>query len=118
MIAKLIAWAESRGEARARMDRALREYEVLGIRTTIPFFRWLMGEPDFVEGRFDTTYLDRVLASRHGESFVTFSEAEQTELAIAAGLDAWWRATAGATPSPDPSGSAWKSAARQDALRA
>jgi acetyl-CoA carboxylase, biotin carboxylase subunit len=117
MIAKLIAWAESRAHAIARTDRALNEYEVLGIRTTIPFFLWLMREPDFIEGRFDTTYLDRVLASRQGESFVTLTEPEETELAIAAGLDAWWRATRGAASSPGEPGSAWKRAARQDALR-
>jgi acetyl-CoA carboxylase, biotin carboxylase subunit len=117
MIAKLIAWAESRGDAIARMDRALREYEVLGIRTTIPFFLWLMREPDFVEGRFDTTYLDRVLASRRGESFVTLTEPEETELAIAAGLDAWWRASRRDAFSSRATVSPWKRAARQDALR-
>ena len=69
MIAKLVAWAGTRGEAIARMTRALEEYEVLGIRTTIPFFLWLMREPDYIAGRFDTTYLDRLLASRRGESF-------------------------------------------------
>src|SRR4029453_13715292 len=42
MIAKLIAWGEDRSSAIARMGRALREYQVLGIRTTIPFFQWLM----------------------------------------------------------------------------
>jgi acetyl-CoA carboxylase, biotin carboxylase subunit len=117
MIAKLIAWAESRADAIARMERALREYEVLGIRTTIPFFLWLMREPDFMEGRFDTTYLDRVLAARRGESFVTLTEPEGTELAIAAGLDAWWRASRGSLSSSGATVSPWKSAARQDALR-
>src|SRR4030095_6730260 len=47
MIAKLIAWAGSRPEAIARMTRALEEYEVLGIRTTIPFFLWLLRAHDF-----------------------------------------------------------------------
>jgi len=118
MIAKLIAWAASRDEARARMERALREYEVLGIRTTIPFFLWLMHEPDFVDGRFDTTYLDRVLASRHGGSFVRLTELEETELAIAAGLDAWWRASSnGRASSPAVLGSGWKSVGRQDGVR-
>jgi acetyl-CoA carboxylase, biotin carboxylase subunit len=118
MIAKLIAWAASRDEARARMERALREYEVLGIRTTIPFFLWLMHEPDFVDGRFDTTYLDGVLASRRGESFVTLTELEETELAIAAGLDAWWRgASNGRASSSGLPGSGWKSVGRQDGLR-
>ena len=66
MIAKLITWGASRREAVDRMSRALREYQVLGIRTTIPFFLWLMRQPDYVAGRYDTTYLDRLLAERNG----------------------------------------------------
>ena len=66
MIAKLIAWAGIAPQAIARMARALREYQVLGIRTTIPFFQWLMRQPEFREGRYDTTYLDRLLAERGG----------------------------------------------------
>ena len=67
MIAKLIAWASSRTQAVNRMARALAEYQVLGIRTTIPFFLWLLDQPDYLEGRYDTTYLDRVLVERRGE---------------------------------------------------
>ena len=94
MIAKLVAWAGTRDEAIARMTRALDEYEVLGIRTTIPFFLWLMREPDYLAGRFDTTYLDRLLESRRGESFSAFTAAEEQQIAIAAALDAWFRAGA------------------------
>ena len=118
MIAKLVAWAGTRGEAIARMTRALEEYEVLGIRTTIPFFLWLMREPDFIAGRFDTTYLDRLLASRRGESFSAFTPAEEQQIAVAAALDAWFRAGATDTGGgPRRGGSAWKRAARQEALR-
>src|SRR3972149_5274989 len=48
------------------MARALREYQVLGIRTTIPFFLWLMRQPDYHAGRYDTTYLDRLGPPRRG----------------------------------------------------
>ncbi len=41
------------------MARALGEYDVRGIKTTIPFFRWLLADPDFQAGRFDTTFIDR-----------------------------------------------------------
>jgi acetyl-CoA carboxylase biotin carboxylase subunit len=118
MIAKLVAWAGTRGDAIARMTRALEEYEILGIRTTIPFFLWLMREPDYIAGRFDTTYLDRLLESRRGESFSAFTDEEERQIAIAAALDAWFRASGSdsAGPSPAP-GSAWKAAARQEALR-
>jgi acetyl-CoA carboxylase, biotin carboxylase subunit len=118
MIAKLVVWAASRLDAIARMNRALAEYEVLGIKTTIPFFRWLMRQPDFTDGRFDTTYLDRILADRNGESFSSLTDADEQRIAIAAGLDAWMKATssAGRAAGKEPS-NAWKAAARREALR-
>ena len=61
LISKLVAWAEDRPAAIARMRRALGEYVVAGIRTTVPFFTWLLAQPEFVAGRFHTTYLDEVL---------------------------------------------------------
>ena len=118
MIAKLVAWSGTRDEAIARMTRALEEYEVLGIKTTIPFFLWLMREPDYIAGRFDTTYLDRLLESRRGESFSAFTDAEEQQIAIAAALDAWFRASGAYTGGSSRSGnSAWTVAARQEALR-
>jgi acetyl-CoA carboxylase biotin carboxylase subunit len=118
MIAKLIAWAETRGDAIARMTRALEEYEVLGIRTTIPFFLWLMRQADFQAARFDTTYLDRLLASRHGESFSAFDDDDERHVAMAAALDAMFRADRSAGEAGRSGrASAWTAAARQEALR-
>jgi acetyl-CoA carboxylase, biotin carboxylase subunit len=118
MIAKLVAWGGSRREAIDRMSRALREYEVLGIRTTIPFFLWLMRQPDYVSGRYDTTYLDRLLVDRKGESFSELTPGDEEVASIAAALDAYLRAN---VPSltPDVSGGKahWKQAARREALR-
>ena len=73
MISKLVTWAEDRPRAIARMRRALGEYLVVGIRTTVPFFTWLLEQADFVEGKFHTAYLDDVLAGRSGQPFVTAS---------------------------------------------
>jgi acetyl-CoA carboxylase biotin carboxylase subunit len=70
MISKLVAWAEDRPRAIARMRRALGEYVVAGIKTTVPFFTWLLDQPEFVGGRFHTTFLDELLASRNGRPFV------------------------------------------------
>jgi acetyl-CoA carboxylase biotin carboxylase subunit len=118
MIAKLIAWGATRSDAVARMQRALQEYEVLGVRTTIPFFLWLLGEPDFHAGRFDTTYLDRLLASRHGASFSAFDAADEETIAIAAALDAMFRASSDGNGAVRRSSrSAWAAAGRQEALR-
>ena len=100
------------------MTRALEEYEVLGIRTTIPFFLWLMREPDFIAARFDTTYLDRLLARRRGESFSAFSDVDERRIAIAAALDAMWRGSEShAAGAGVCSRSAWTSAARWEGLR-
>ena len=117
MIAKLIAWGGSRGEAIARMSRALREYHVLGIRTTIPFFLWLMQQPEYREGRYDTTYLDRLLVERRGECFSTFTAEESVGIAIAAALDAYLRASAGRAGQAGPARSGWTQLARREGLR-
>ncbi len=58
MVAKLITFAPSRDMAIARMRRALDEFVVEGIQTTIPFHRKMMDNPDFIAGTFDTKYLD------------------------------------------------------------
>ena len=118
MIAKLIAWAGSRPEAIARMTRALEEYEVLGIRTTIPFFLWLMREPDFLAARFDTTYLDRLLVERLGTSFSEFSDEDERRIAIAAALDAMMQGHRGGNGvAGTQTRRAWTRTARMDALR-
>ncbi len=119
MIAKLVAWGGSRSEAVDRMSRALREYEVLGIRTTIPFFLWLMRQPDYVAGRYDTTYLDRLLVDRRGESFSELTSGDEEIASIATALDAYLRANAHALPPGTAGGGTthWKQAARREALR-
>jgi acetyl-CoA carboxylase, biotin carboxylase subunit len=88
MMSKLVAWAEDRPHAIARMRRALSEYLVTGIRTTIPFFTWLLAQPDFEAGRFHTTYLDDVLQSRNGRPFVEPTEDAEDVAALAAAVHA------------------------------
>ncbi len=57
MIAKLIAWGADRDEAIRRMRRALHEYEIIGVRTTIPFCLWVLHHPKFCAGDFDTHFV-------------------------------------------------------------
>jgi acetyl-CoA carboxylase biotin carboxylase subunit len=59
MISKLAVWGRTRREAVERMRRALGEYHVGGIKTTLPFFREIMRDPEFVEGRLDTGFIER-----------------------------------------------------------
>jgi acetyl-CoA carboxylase, biotin carboxylase subunit len=88
LISKLSAWGFDRAEAISRMKRALAEYEVFGIRTTVPFFRWLLDEPAFQTASFHTAYLDELLQQRHGARFENPGDEEQQVAAVAAALHA------------------------------
>jgi len=118
LIAKLVASAASREEAIARMARALAEYQVLGIRTTIPFFVWLMQQPEYRAGHYDTTWLDNLMAARRGQSFNELGPDELTLVALAASIDTYLRATA-RVPGDEGARAAtlWQTAARSEALR-
>jgi acetyl-CoA carboxylase biotin carboxylase subunit len=61
LVAKLLVWAPTRQEAIVRMKRALSEYMVRGIKTSIPFHVLVMEHSRFVEGEYDTTFIDKVL---------------------------------------------------------
>ena len=120
MISKLVAWAEDRPSALARMRRALDEYIVTGIRTTLPFFRWLFIQPDFLAGRFHTTYLDDVLRERNGRPFVDVPPSAEEVAAAAAALQALMSPGSGSThtaePDVDQPQRRWRSQARTEAL--
>jgi acetyl/propionyl-CoA carboxylase alpha subunit len=70
------------------MRRALREYEVVGIRTTVPFFRWMLAQPSFETAIFHTESLDELLQQRQGEPFETPGEDDEQIAVIAAALAA------------------------------
>ena len=61
LIAKLIVHAETREDAIRRMARALDEYIVEGIKTTIPFHKRIMANKDFIEGNIDTSFIERMV---------------------------------------------------------
>jgi acetyl-CoA carboxylase biotin carboxylase subunit len=63
MIAKLITHGRDRQESVARMKRALGEFVIEGIKTTIPLHRRILDDPDFQKGHVSTTFLERFLAS-------------------------------------------------------
>jgi acetyl-CoA carboxylase biotin carboxylase subunit len=57
LLAKLICWGQDRAEALARLHRALEEYAISGVRTTIPFAQWLLHHPRFIAGDFSTDFI-------------------------------------------------------------
>lgn len=111
MLGKLIVHAADRRQALARLSRALAEIEIVGVETTLPLFRWLLGEPDFQTASFDVQWLDRSL-----ERAVLESEAPSGDdvvlaaVAMASEREALLRAPAG-------SDSTWRRASRTENLR-
>jgi acetyl-CoA carboxylase biotin carboxylase subunit len=67
MIAKVIATGTSRGNAIDRMRRALSEYIIRGVKTTIPFQEAIMRDPDFIRGTYNTGFVEKIIQSRVAE---------------------------------------------------
>ncbi len=57
LLSKLVTWGKTRGEAIRRMMRALSEYQVYGIKTTIPFFQRILLHPQFLAGTYNTHFI-------------------------------------------------------------
>jgi len=114
LISKLVAWGSSRRQAVSRMRRALAEYEIRGIRTTSPFFRWLLDQAVFRDAAFHTDFLDALLQQRRGKSFSEPEPSLQEVALIAAAL----HVTGGtASPPREILDSAWTQQARRESLR-
>lgn len=124
LLAKLIGYGTDRAQAIGRLQRALNEYFVGGIKTNISFFRRILSDPDFRAGKLDTGFLDRLLqqkqTERHPDPLATQAAV------IAAGMFAvMGQAAAGALEravSNDGQNktrvsSNWSAAARREALR-
>jgi acetyl-CoA carboxylase biotin carboxylase subunit len=118
LLAKLISYGTDRQQAIMRLERALCEYFVAGIKTNISLFQRILRDADFQAGKLDTGYLDRLLAKgrpKEGEQAT-----EPRIAAIAAGLFAVLDPTSvvskdGYAPAVIPSN--WKQKGRAEALR-
>lgn len=66
LIAKLVVHGRTRPEAIARMRRALDEFVVAGIKTTLPLHRRIMQDPKFIDGDYDIHWLERFVSTDHG----------------------------------------------------
>jgi acetyl-CoA carboxylase biotin carboxylase subunit len=58
LISKLIVWGETRGQAIARLRRALEEYRIVGVRTNIPFHQLILATYPFITGKYDTRFVE------------------------------------------------------------
>ncbi len=115
LLAKLVVWGSNRSEAIARLRRALDEYEVFGIQTTIPFFRRVLDHPDFVAGRIDTGFIDRALAGGILTEDAPDPEMDRVALLVAA-LDATRQVSPQAVTAPNARESQWKRTGREASL--
>ena len=116
MLSKLITYAPTRKEAIARMLRALDEYVICGIRTNIAFFRRILNDPDFQSGNIDTGYLDRLLAAAPHSAQPAPCDEQKSLATIAAAVFEGHRAAAAPQSRAAGPASAWKQAARREAL--
>ena len=70
MIAKIITTAQTREEAIAKMKRALEEFYIAGIKTTIPFHRQLMEHPDYLAGNYTTKFMEDFVMDKSYENIM------------------------------------------------
>ncbi len=86
LLAKLTVRGRTWEETVSRMRRSLEEYVLRGVKTTIPFMKAIMQDPDFLAGRFDTSYLDT-----HPDlyNYDEFEQPEDLVLAISAAIAAY-----------------------------
>ncbi|MFS8085684.1 MAG: hypothetical protein ACMG6H_08655, partial [Acidobacteriota bacterium] len=125
MISKLAAWGHNRAEAIDRLRRALDEYAVAGIKTTLPFFREIVRDEEFISGRLDTGFIARFNERRHPErpkerphpAGGAQASSLQQDMAIIAAALAYVRAQRGGSPNHQQSEeSKWKRAGRAAGL--
>jgi acetyl-CoA carboxylase, biotin carboxylase subunit len=113
MLGKLVVSGSDRAAAIRRLSRALDEYEIAGVETTLPLFRALVLDPEFRAGAYHTQWLEAWLAERKLDP----SEATAEEAILAAGsLSLGDGGAAPAAGRTEPV-SRWKDAARAEALR-
>jgi acetyl-CoA carboxylase biotin carboxylase subunit len=116
MIAKLAVWGRTRQEAIERLRRALDEYEVSGITTTLPFFREVAEDEEFVSGHLDTGFITRFNERRAAAAPEEFNRLENDLAAIAAALSYALRQRQSSVVTPAVR-SRWKMAGRQAGLK-
>jgi acetyl/propionyl-CoA carboxylase alpha subunit len=82
LLSKLIVWGRDRSQAIARMRRALAEYQVVGVRTTLPFARWLMHHARFIAGDLSTDFVAEEWDTRNvGAALAVDLDDEDADLA-------------------------------------
>jgi acetyl-CoA carboxylase biotin carboxylase subunit len=123
LLGKLIVWANTREEAIARMQRALDEYYVTGIKTNVDLFRRILTDPAFIRAEFHTRWLDDWLQKEFKAAPNQLTETNDTSAEDAAllGALAWHLSqtsadSAKSSAATEPQSSRWKSQGRAEQL--
>src|SRR5215510_9324889 len=119
MISKLACWGRTRAEAIDRLRRALDEYAVGGIHTTLPFFREIVRDPEFIAGRLDTGFIPRFNKRRQEGAHLAQAErdARTRDIAVIAAAIAYGEAQRDANTNHHAERvSKWKTTGREMAL--
>ncbi|MGD2294827.1 MAG: acetyl-CoA carboxylase biotin carboxylase subunit [Candidatus Aminicenantes bacterium] len=103
LLSKLVTWGNTREEAIDRMLRALSEYQVYGIKTTIPFFKRILRHPKFFSGDYNTHFIPNLEKEDGGKE-----PEEPTVALIAAGIKSYMESQAGLSSQKKTQGSNWK----------
>jgi len=106
MISKLIVWGGDRETAIARLIRAIDEYSITGIETTLEFGKFVLNHPDFRAGNFDTHFIAKHYNPEE-QTGEMFSSVEQSAAAMAAVAFFQGAKSTVDTTSVSESGSAW-----------
>jgi len=109
MISKLITYGANREQARLRMLRAINEYQISGVATTLDFCDFALRHEAFISGNFDTKFVDKYFSP----DVLDDDDPEKEELAIALAAYLFNEKTNGTTSKNDKSISKWKLRARQ-----
>jgi pyruvate carboxylase subunit A len=88
MIAKLIIWAEDRNRCIARTKRALWEFQIGGVRHNIPFHQVVMDHPQFIKGKYDTSFIPRYEILPKVVDYVKEMNSQSSEPKVAAAMAA------------------------------
>jgi len=119
ILAKLVVWGEDRPRTLARLRRALDEYRIAGIATTLPLFRLLLDMPEFVAGSLHTGLLDELLAHGPVQAQEAAMDPELERAAIVAAaclaLEEAERLPADALDAAEREGRNWRLAGRSQA---
>jgi acetyl-CoA carboxylase biotin carboxylase subunit len=104
LVAKLIVWGADRSAAIDRMQRALAEYKIAGVRTTLPVLKRILAHPDFRAGRLSTAFLERLLPG------LAAGDGPHASVALIAAVLAQYERLGQGVIAPAPPPTAWRRA--------